>query len=102
MAALVHELTTTHSALAQLWTQREVRAACSPARNVHHAEAGDLGFDVQLLDVSGDLQLVVLGHRGPSRQPVELLAEERPRLHVLPAQPVTVAFVQIRRVGGTT
>jgi transposase len=38
-------------------------------------------------------------HRATGRPPVELLAEERPRLHVLPAQPVTVAFGQTRRVG---
>lgn len=37
-------------------------------------------------------------HRSTGRVPVELLAEERERLHVLPAQPVTVAFGQTRRV----
>jgi hypothetical protein len=38
-------------------------------------------------------------HRATGRPPVELLAEERARLHVLPEQPVTVAFGQTRRVG---
>lgn len=37
-------------------------------------------------------------HRATGRAPVELLAEERARLHVLPDQPVTVAFGQTRRV----
>jgi hypothetical protein len=38
-------------------------------------------------------------HRATGRSPVELLAEERARLHVLPEHPVTVAFGQTRRVG---
>jgi transposase len=38
-------------------------------------------------------------HRATGRPPVELLAEERARLHVLPEHPVTVAFGQTRRVG---
>jgi transposase len=38
-------------------------------------------------------------HRATGRVPVEVLAEERQRLHVLPTQPVTVAFGQTRRVG---
>jgi hypothetical protein len=38
-------------------------------------------------------------HRATGRPPVELLAKEWERLHVLPAQPVTVAFGQTRRVG---
>jgi transposase len=38
-------------------------------------------------------------HRATGRPPVELLVEERARLHVLPEQPVTVAFGQTRRVG---
>jgi hypothetical protein len=37
-------------------------------------------------------------HRATGRAPVERLAEERERLHVLPEQPVTVAFGQTRRV----
>ena len=37
-------------------------------------------------------------HRVTGRAPVEMLAEERARLHVLPEQPVTVAFGQTRRV----
>ena len=37
-------------------------------------------------------------HRVTGRPPVEVLAEERSRLHVLPEQPVTVAFGQTRRV----
>ena len=38
-------------------------------------------------------------HRATGRAPVEVLAEERSRLHVLPEHPVTVAFGQTRRVG---
>lgn len=41
-------------------------------------------------------------HRATGRPPVEVLAEERARphvLHVLPGHPVTVAFGQTRRVG---
>ena len=38
-------------------------------------------------------------HRATSRPPVEVLAEEQTRLHVLPEHPVTVAFGQTRRVG---
>ena len=38
-------------------------------------------------------------HRATGRAPVDLLAEEHGRLHVLPEQPVTVAFGQTRRVG---
>src|SRR6185437_1560985 len=38
-------------------------------------------------------------HRATGRIPVEELAHERQRLHSLPAQPVTVAFGQTRRVG---
>jgi hypothetical protein len=38
-------------------------------------------------------------HRATGQPPGKLLAEERERLHVLPAQPVTVAFGQTRRVG---
>jgi transposase len=37
-------------------------------------------------------------HRATGRVPLDLLAEERPRLHVLPVRPVTVAFGQTRRV----
>jgi transposase len=37
-------------------------------------------------------------HRSTGRVPAELLAEERGRLHVLPASPVTVAFGQTRLV----
>jgi transposase len=37
-------------------------------------------------------------HRATGRAPVEMLAEEQAQLHVLPAQPVTVAFGQTRRV----
>ena len=37
-------------------------------------------------------------HRVTGRPPVEVLAEERSRLHVLPEHPVTVAFGQTRRV----
>jgi hypothetical protein len=38
-------------------------------------------------------------HRSTGREPAQMLAEERPRLHRLPDQPVTVAFGQTRRVG---
>ena len=38
-------------------------------------------------------------HRATSRPPVQVLAEEQTRLHVLPEHPVTVAFGQTRRVG---
>lgn len=38
-------------------------------------------------------------HRATGKAPVELLADERQRLHVLPEHPVTVAFGQTRRVG---
>ena len=38
-------------------------------------------------------------HRSTGRGPVEELVAERARLHPLPAQPVTVAFGQTRRVG---
>lgn len=38
-------------------------------------------------------------HRATGRAPVEVLAEEQQRLHVLPEHPVTVAFGQTRRVG---
>jgi transposase len=37
-------------------------------------------------------------HRAIGRRPVEVLAEERGRLHLLPEHPVTVAFGQTRRV----
>jgi hypothetical protein len=37
-------------------------------------------------------------HRSTGQPPVELLVDERRRLHVLPNQPVTVAFGQTRRV----
>lgn len=37
-------------------------------------------------------------HRAIGRAPVDLLTEERDRLHVLPERPVTVAFGQTRRV----
>ncbi|BBZ15698.1 hypothetical protein MGAD_00330 [Mycolicibacterium gadium] len=38
-------------------------------------------------------------HRATGRVPAELLVEELPRLHVLPAQPVALAFGLTRRVG---
>jgi transposase len=38
-------------------------------------------------------------HRATGRVPAELLVEERARLHVLPAQPVAIAFGLTRRVG---
>ena len=38
-------------------------------------------------------------HRATGLVPADLLLEERQRLHPLPAQPVTVAFGQTRRVG---
>ena len=38
-------------------------------------------------------------HRATGRVPAELLVEERGRLHVLPAQPVAIAFGLTRRVG---
>jgi hypothetical protein len=38
-------------------------------------------------------------HRATARPPVDVLAEERSRLHVLPEHPVTVAFGKTRRVG---
>jgi hypothetical protein len=38
-------------------------------------------------------------HRATSRAPVEVLAEERSRLHVLPEHPVAVAFGPTRPVG---
>jgi transposase len=37
-------------------------------------------------------------HRATGRAPVDMLAEERPRLHLLPQRPVAVAFGQTRRV----
>ncbi|MCI0686911.1 MAG: IS21 family transposase [Sporichthyaceae bacterium] len=37
-------------------------------------------------------------HRATGRPPVDMLADERDRLHMLPEQPVTVAFGQTRRV----
>lgn len=37
-------------------------------------------------------------HRATGGVPADMLAEERPRLHVLPERPVTVAFGQTRRV----
>jgi len=44
-------------------------------------------------------QVNARAHRVTGRAPVELLVEERTRLHVLPEQPVTIAFGQTRRVG---
>ena len=41
-------------------------------------------------------------HRVTRRVPAEALAEERARLHPLPAQPFTLAFGQTRTVGSTT
>jgi hypothetical protein len=41
-------------------------------------------------------------HRVTRRPPVEMLAEERTRLHPLPAHPYTVAFGVTRTVGTTT
>jgi hypothetical protein len=41
-------------------------------------------------------------HRVTRRPPAELLAEERTRLHPLPAAPFTLAFGQTRTVGSTT
>jgi hypothetical protein len=41
-------------------------------------------------------------HKVTRRPPVELLAEERMRLHPLPAAPFTLAFGQTRTVGTTT
>ncbi|MHB1500179.1 MAG: IS21 family transposase [Candidatus Dormibacteria bacterium] len=41
-------------------------------------------------------------HRVTRRPPVEMLAEERARLHPLPAQPYTMAFGVTRSVGQTT
>ncbi|HEX6597509.1 MAG TPA: IS21 family transposase [Acidimicrobiales bacterium] len=38
-------------------------------------------------------------HRVTRRAPAEMLVEERPRLHALPAQPFTAAFGQTRHVG---
>jgi hypothetical protein len=37
-------------------------------------------------------------HRGTRRRPVDRLAEEQARLHLLPEQPFTVAFGTTRRV----
>lgn len=60
---LVEELSE-YPEFARLWAGRDVRAACSPARDVHHPGAGDLAFDVQLLDAAGGhLRLVVLEPR---------------------------------------
>lgn len=65
---LVRELSAAAPEFARLWARRDVRSACSPARDVRHPEAGDLGFDVQLLDTDGgNLQLVVLEPRTESR-----------------------------------
>ena len=51
------------------------------------------GCEVFCTDVNGR------PHRVTGRPPVELLPEERQRLHVLPEHPVTVAFGQTRHVG---
>lgn len=69
VTALVDELRAAHPAFARIWARRDVQAACTPTRDVRHPVAGDLGFDVALLDVSGgDLQLVVLEPRAGSRE----------------------------------
>ena len=70
---------------AALWARREVRAACSPARTVRHPQAGELGFDVQLLAAAGgDLQLVVLEPHPESRErwTAYLEGPGRPRLRL--------------------
>ena len=41
-------------------------------------------------------------HRVTRRIPAEMLLEEQPRLHRLPAEPYTMAFGESRRVGQTT
>lgn len=41
-------------------------------------------------------------HRVTQRPPAEMLLEERPRLHPVPAEPYTVAFGETRTVGSTT
>ena len=41
-------------------------------------------------------------HRITQRPPIEMLLEERPRLHQIPAEPYTVAFGESRTVGTTT
>lgn len=44
-----------------LWASHEVARACNPVRLVRHPQAGDVMFEVELLDAAdGDLQLVVL------------------------------------------
>jgi transcriptional regulator with XRE-family HTH domain len=44
-----------------LWERHDVARACNPVRLVRHPVAGDVVFEVELLDAAdGDLQLVVL------------------------------------------
>lgn len=80
VVALVRELSGDPE-FARLWAAREVRAACSPLRRVRHPQAGDLEFDVQLLD-AGDLQLVVLEPRDVARWVAHLDGPGRRRLRL--------------------
>lgn len=46
---------------AELWARQDVARACNPVRAVSHPVAGDLVFEVELLDAAdGDVQVVVL------------------------------------------
>ncbi len=95
-------------------------ATCVPAdpaskggseSTVRVAKADVVPTDANLLDAYGSfaavesaceaLMVEVNGrpHRVTRRAPVEMLAEERSRLHRLPAHPWTVAFGQTRTVG---
>lgn len=69
VAGLVREMATAYPAFARLWARQDVRTACSPARTVRHPQAGELCFDVALLDAGGgDLQLVVFEPQDRSRE----------------------------------
>ncbi len=80
VVALVRELSA-DAEFARLWAAREVRAACSPLRRVRHPQAGDLDFDVQLLDAD-DLRLVVLEPRDAARWLAHLDGPGRQRLRL--------------------
>lgn len=61
VTSLVARLSGDSPEFAALWTRRDVARACSPRREVTHPVAGELTFQVELLDAAGgDLQLVLL------------------------------------------
>ncbi len=87
--AFVDELSARSAEFAALWARHDVARACNPARRAHHPVAGELIFELELLDAAdGDLQLVLLECLGGAdrrrwTEHVLRASGGAPRLHVV-------------------